>query len=129
MYQAAVAVCDAVSSAMDERQKAIASLQASRAVHAPSNLGAQRKDIPTRGSLGDAELAGLELEREAHEEQNRKQDARQNDAFFNAQLKTNWSQHAAQLRQNINALYARERDTERMAAQAKATAVPAAPSP
>ena len=129
MYQAAVAVCDAVSSAMDERQKAIASLQASRAVHAPSNLGAQRKDIPTRGSLGDAELAGLELEREAHEEQNRKQDARQNDAFFNTQLKTNWSQRAAQLRQNINALYARERDAERMAAQAKAAAVPAAPSP
>ena len=129
MYQAAVAVCDAVSSAMDERQKAIASLQASRAVHAPSNLGAQRKDIPTRGSLGDAELAGLELEREAHEEQNRKQDARQNDAFFNTQLKTDWSQRAAQLRQNINALYARERDAERMAAQAKAAAVPAAPSP
>ena len=93
------------------------------------DLGAQRKDIPTRGSLGDAELAGLELEREAHEEQNRKQDARQNDAFFNTQLKTNWSQRAAQLRQNINALYARERDAERMAAQAKAAAVPAAPSP
>ena len=129
MYQAAVSVCDAVSSAMDERQKAIASLQASRAVHAPSDLGAQRKDIPTRGSLGDAELAGLELQREAHEEQNRKQEARQNDAFFNTQLKTNWSQRAAQLRQNINALYARERDAERMADQAKAAPVPAAPSP
>jgi hypothetical protein len=41
MYQAAVAVCDSVSAAMDERQKAIASLQASRAVHAPSDLGAR----------------------------------------------------------------------------------------
>jgi hypothetical protein len=129
MYQAAVSVCDAVSAAMDERQKAIATLQASRAVRAPSDLGARRKDIPTRGSLGDAELAGLELQREAHEEQNRKQEAHQNDAFFNSQLKTNWSQRATQLRQNINALYARERDAERMADQAKAAAVPAAPSP
>jgi hypothetical protein len=129
MYQAAVSVCDAVSAAMDERQKAIATLQASRAVRAPSDLGARRKDIPTRGSLGDAELAGLELQREAQEEQNRKQEAHQNDAFFNSQLKTNWSQRATQLRQNINALYARERDAERMADQAKAAAVPAAPSP
>lgn len=113
MYQAAVAVCDAVSSAMDERQKAIASLQGSRAVHGPSDLGARRKDIPTRGTLGDAQLAGLGLQREAYEEQNRKQEARQNDNFFNTQLETNWSHRTAQLRQNINALYARERESER----------------
>jgi hypothetical protein len=127
MYQAAVAVCDAVSAAIDERQKAITSLQGSRAVHGPSDLGARRKDIPTRGTLGDAELAGLELQREAHEEQNRKQEARQNDNFFNTQLKTNWTQRTAQLRQNINALYARERDAERSADQAKAALAPAAP--
>ena len=129
MYQAAVAVCDAVAAAMDERQKAIASLQGSRAVHGPSDLGARRKDIPTRGSLGDAQLAGLELQREAHEEQNRKQEARQNDGFFNTQLKTNWTQRTVQLRQNINALYARERDAERFADQAKTAPAPAAPSP
>jgi hypothetical protein len=127
MYQAAVAVCDAVSAAIDERQKAITSLQGSRAVHGPSDLGARRKDIPTRGTLGDAELAGLELQREAHEEQNRKQEARQNDNFFNTQLKTNWTQRTSQLRQNINALYARERDAERSADQAKAALAPAAP--
>lgn len=128
MYRAAVAVCDAVSSAMDERQKAIASLQGSRAVHGPSDLGARRKDIPTRGSLADAQLAGLELQREAHEEQNRKQEARQNDNFFNTQLKTNWTQRAAQLRENINTLYAHERDAERAAQQpaVRANAAPAA---
>jgi hypothetical protein len=128
MYQAAVAVCDAVAAAMDERQKAIASLQGSAAVHGPSDLGARRKDIPTRGSLGDAELAGLEMQREAHEEQNRKQEARQNDNFFNTQLKTNWTQRAAQLRENINTLYAHERDAERAAQQpaARANAAPAA---
>jgi hypothetical protein len=127
MYQAAVAVCDAVSAAMDERQKAIASLQGSAAVHGPSDLGAHRKDIPTRGTRADAQLAGLELQREGHEEQNRKQEAAQNDNFFNTQLKTNWSQRAAQLRQNINALYSRERDAERSTQQpAAAGAAPAA---
>jgi len=125
MYQAAVAVCDAVSSAMDERQKAIASLQGSRAVHGPSDLGARRKDIPTRGTLGDAQLAGLELQKEAHEEQNRKQEARQNDSFLNTQLKTNWTQRALQLRQRIDSLYSREREAER-AAQQRAGAAPVA---
>jgi hypothetical protein len=122
MYQAAVAVCDAVAVAMDERQKAIASMQGSAAVHGPSDLGARRKDIPTRGSLGDAQLAGLEMQREAHEEQNRKQEARQNDNFFNTQLKTNWTQRAAQLRENINTLSAHERDAERAAQQPAARA-------
>jgi hypothetical protein len=127
MYQAAVAVCDAVSAAMDERQKAIASLRGSAAVHGPSDLGAHRKDIPTHGTRADAQLAGLELQREEHEEQNRKQEAAQNDNFFNTQLKTNWSQRAAQLRQSINALYSRERDAERRTGQpAAAGAAPAA---
>jgi hypothetical protein len=123
MYQAAVAVCDAVSAAMDERQKAIASLQGSAAVHGPSELGAHRKDIPTRGARADGQLAGLELQREGHEEQNRKQEAAQNDNFFNTQLKTNWSQRAAQLRQNISALYSRERDAERSTQQPAAAGV------
>ena len=127
MYQAAVAVCDALLAAMDERQKAIASLQGSAAVHGPSDLGAHRKDIPTHGTRADAQLAGLELQREEHEQQNRKQEAAQNDNFFNTQLKTNWSQRAAQLRQNINTLYSRERDAERSTQQAPAAgAAPAA---
>jgi hypothetical protein len=40
MYRAAVAVCDAVSAAMDERQKAMASLHGSAAIHGQSDLGA-----------------------------------------------------------------------------------------
>jgi hypothetical protein len=66
MYEAAIAVCNAVSAAMDEREKAIASLQGSVAVHAPSDLGAHRKDIPSRGGLGTAMLADTTLRREAH---------------------------------------------------------------
>jgi hypothetical protein len=113
MYEAAVAVCDAVSYAMDEREKAIASLQGSVAVHAPSDLGAHRKDIPTRGTWSDARLAGLGLQREAHEEENRKQEAAQTDNFFTTQQKNQWLQRTIQLRQQIDRLYAREREAER----------------
>jgi hypothetical protein len=119
-YQTAVAVCDALNAAMDEREKALASLQGSAAVHGPSDLGAHRKDIPTRGTRGDAQLAGLELQREAHEEQNRQREAAQNDDFLTTGLKTNWTQRALQLRQSINSLLMRQRDAEHTAQQAAA---------
>src|SRR5438445_5883698 len=117
-----------MSSEEPERRdpKRESSLEASRDILAkPEYESMQHIDR----SLGDAQLAGLELQREAHEEQNRKQEARQNDSFFITQLKTNWTQRTGQLRQNINALYAREREAERFADQAKSTLAPAAPSP
>jgi hypothetical protein len=67
------------------------------------------------------------LQREAHEEQNRKQEAAQNDNFFNTQLKTSWTQRTLQLRQSINSLLTRQRDAEHTAQQA-ATAGNAAPA-
>src|SRR5947207_4164013 len=62
MYQAAVAVCDAISAAMDQREKGNASLQGSAAVHGSADLGAHRKDLPTRGGLGTALLSDAELQ-------------------------------------------------------------------
>jgi hypothetical protein len=106
-YEAAINVCAAVSQAMDEREKTIASLQGSSSVHGPSDLGAHRKDDPSL----------LEYHRERHEEHNRKQEAAQNDNFLSTQLKTGWTQRTIQLRQNINQLYAREREAERQAQQ------------
>jgi hypothetical protein len=120
MFQDAVRVLDAVSAAMDEREKAIASLQGSAAVHGPTDLGAHRKDIPTRGGIGTALLADETLRREAHEEKNRKQEARQTDNFLTTQLKTQWTQRAIQLRQQIDQLYAREREAEGEARQSVA---------
>jgi hypothetical protein len=114
MYEAAVAVCDAISYAMDERQKAIASLQGSAAVPAPSDLGAHRTDLSRNPWIAD-----LQLQREGHEEQNRKQEARQTDNFFTTQQKNQWIQRTIQLRQQIDRLYAREREAERAAEQAK----------
>jgi hypothetical protein len=127
-YQTAIAVCIALNTAMDEREKAIASLQGSEAVHGPSDLGARRKDIPTKGGIGTAMLADAELRREAHEERNRKQEARQNDNFLDTQLKTNWTQRTIQIRQNIQLLMERQREAERSAQQpaAATNATPAA---
>jgi len=111
-YEAAVRVCNAVWQAMDEREKAVASLQGSAAVHGASDLGAHRKDNPS----------SLEYERERHEERNRKHEAAQNDAFLITQLKTNWTQRTIQLRQTINQVYAREREAERPVQQTAGTA-------
>jgi hypothetical protein len=116
-YEMAINVCAAISQAMDEREKAVASLQGSTSVHGPTDLGAHRKDDPSR----------RDLRREHHEEKNRKQDAAQTDNFLTTQLKTGWTQRAMQLRQNINQLYARERDAERQGQQAAGPAG-AAPS-
>jgi hypothetical protein len=115
-YQAEINVCVAISQAMDEREKAIASLQGSASVHGPSDLGAHRKDNPT----------WRDLAREGHEQRNRKQQAARDDNFLTTQLTTNWSQRDLQLRQNINQLYARERDAERNAQQAGTNSVAAA---
>ena len=116
-YQAAVVVCNAVSQAMDERDQTVSSIQASSSVRGSYDLGEHRKDRPT----------GKELERERHEEQNRKEQAAQKDNFLNSQLNANWQQRTIQLRQSIDRLYARERELERQAQQAAGPgSVPAA---
>jgi hypothetical protein len=109
-YQAAVTVCNAVSQAMDEREKAINSVQSSSSVQGSYDLGAHRKDKPT----------WKELRREGHEENNRKEQAAQRDDFFSSQLRANWQQRAIQLRQNVDRLYSYEREAERRAQQQQA---------
>lgn len=101
---------------MDEREKAIAGLQGSAAVHGSSDLGAQRKD----------HLSRRELKRERHEEGNRKVDAAQGDNFLAVQLKTGWTQRALQSRQSIALLCSRQQDAERVAEASKAASTPAA---
>ena len=96
-FQAALAVCNVLSQAVDERQRAVANLQ-----------GSQRFS----GWPGLKHQAARE--------------AAQNNAFFaNAQI-TEWKQRAAQLRQQIEQLYTREREIEghvtAAAADAAATA-------
>jgi hypothetical protein len=106
-WRVALGVCDALNNAMDEREKARASLQGSSAVHGSFDLGAHRKDRPKY----------WEYERERHEEELRQQEAGQKDAFLNTTLRTNWTQRAMQLRQNIVGLHGRLQELERQAQQ------------
>jgi hypothetical protein len=115
-YQASVAVCDALSQAMDEREKSRINSGASAGVHGSADLGARRKDNP----------GVIDYVRERHEEKNRKKEAADKDKFLNSGVKTQWSQRALQLRQNIDQLYSRVRAAERQSEQAKAAAAPAA---
>jgi hypothetical protein len=124
-FTTAIAVCDALNSAMDERAQTLASIQGSAAVHGPSDLGARRKDIPSHGTHADARLAKIEKREERHEEQNRKQEAAQKDDFLTQQHKNAWTQRALQIRQHIQILTMRQSQAERAAQQAHA----AAPAP
>jgi hypothetical protein len=96
-WRTAIGVCDALNNAMDEREKARASLAGSSAVHGGYDLGAHRKDRP----------GYWEHEREQHEEDNRKEEAAQKDVFLNTTLRTQWTKRAMQLRQNITGLHQR----------------------
>jgi hypothetical protein len=104
-YQAAVAVCIALSQSMDEREKAISNAQSSSAVHGSFDLHEHRKDRPS----------WKDLVREKRDEQNRKEETARQDQFLNGQISTNWQQRAIQLRHNIERLYAHERELERQA--------------
>jgi hypothetical protein len=121
-FTTAIAVCDALNSAMDEREQTIASIAGSAAVHGPSDLGARRKDVPSHGSRADARLAKIEKREERHEEANRKQEAVQKDDFLTQQHKNTWIQRAQQIRQHIQILTMRQSQAERAAQQTKAAA-------
>ena len=87
-FQLAQNVCDALTSAMAERQNAVAAL---------------RGALATRSSEAEQPRGGGEAVEKA----------RDKDAFFIDGQKNAWTQRAAALRQSITALYLRERAMER----------------
>lgn len=106
-WRAAIVVCAALNNAMDEREKARANLQNSSAIHAPTDLGARRKDRPRY----------WEYEREQQEQAQREQEAAEKDVFLNSNLRTQWTQRTLQLRQNIVSLQQRLQQLEIQAQQ------------
>ena len=97
-YQVAQNVCDALASAMTERQKAAAALVGATATHSSES-------VQPRGGRRFAQVETQDT----------------NNFFVNSQ-KNDWVQRSGTLRQNITALYQREREIER-----QITAPPAAP--
>ena len=94
-WRAAFDVCDALSNAMNEREKARASFQNSSRVPGATDLHARRKDRPRY----------WEYRRERDEREQRKQEEKEKDVFLNRTLQTHWVQRALQLRQTIERRY------------------------
>jgi len=82
-FQAALVVCSVLSQAVDERQKAVANLEGSQ-------VGAGRTGLAKHP----------------------KQDVESTNSFFANASRTQWDQRAAQLRQQVEQAYARERAIE-----------------
>jgi len=82
-FQAAIVVCNILSQAVNERQKAVANLEGSQ-------VGAQRTGLAKHP----------------------KNDVSSTNAFFANVSKTQWDQRSAQLRQEAEQAYARERAIE-----------------
>jgi hypothetical protein len=118
-YQAAVAVCDALSSAMAERDKAIADSQPSNIVHGVQETHDATVSIPRGRGRGRA--ANAAVRQEKYENQKNQNQAAQKDAFLNSNVRKQWLDRAAILRQQIQQLSSRQRDAERAAAQATST--------
>lgn len=106
-YQLAVAVCESLANAIEERRKAVTALEGSY------NMRSSEAYQPRGGG-------------EATKESNK------NEAFFYNSQKNNWLQNAATLRQQITTLYGRERAAETQAGEwtlPPARVVAAAPTP
>ena len=83
-FQAAISLCDLLAQAVDERQRFVA------------NLGGSQRPSGWPGLKHSAA-----------------REAAQNNAFFANTQKTQWAQRSAQLRQQIEQSYSREREIER----------------
>jgi hypothetical protein len=108
-YQLAQAICDSVTVAMAEREKAVAAMKGAKATQ--SSEGVQPKG---GRKAGHAEVAA-------------------DNAFFENAQRNEWTQKSELLRKQIVGLYLRERDVERRAlataAAAAAAATPATATP
>lgn len=105
-YQLAAAVCESLANAIAERRKAISALEGSY------NVRSSEAYQPRGGASAT-------------------QESNKNEAFFYDSQKNNWLQNAAALRQQITALYKRERAAETQAGEwtPPAPAVAAVPAP
>jgi len=109
--QSSIATCDRISAALDERQKFIAQMNASSAVHAGSDLGARRKDElgkrsdPAPSGLASAVNTIADYKREKNEKKDLKRKAAQTDAVFDAAAVQRWEKRSVELRQQITKAY------------------------
>jgi hypothetical protein len=111
-FQAAIATCDSIASALDERQKAAGDLDASQAVRGTSKLDqGPRKDNLAQGIKGGdkAKAVGavVERDRERAAAKAAKNRAAAGDDALTAMAENRWNKRSLELRQQIMASYSR----------------------
>ena len=110
-FEAAIATCDRLSGALDERQKVLGDIRASQAVQGSGKLDAgPRKDNLTQGIKGgdEAKAVGaiVEHKREKAAARAAKNQAAANDDALTSMSANRWNKRAIELRQQITASYA-----------------------
>ncbi len=107
IYQNAMAVCDALSKAMDDRARAKADAVASSKVPMRSDATGIVKSSPMRGFDAGANAEAI---RKKQKDERRDADdvARRNQAYMNSAAYRSWTDKAPRLRQSVMALYTRQ---------------------
>lgn len=127
LYQSALSVCDAISAAMDEREKAAATFR-----NASNTPGIQEVHDTTvrlpRHGRGSGKAARAAMHQERYENQQHQAEAAQKGAFLSSHYLKQWGDRSIVLRQHIQQLSSRERDAERAIEEARSAKPPAAPS-
>jgi hypothetical protein len=108
---AAAATCDALTAALDERQRTVSQISANAAVKGGSDLGRQRKDNFSAGTTGQEFARTFDVIEQAKRERARNQElqkrATATDSAFTQGAVNRWNQRAVELRQQIATLYAK----------------------
>lgn len=124
-YQTAIAVCDALSQAMDEREKAVSNAQAASNAVVSQDVHDVRESLPRHGR-GSGKAAHAGLHQQQNENKQAQNDAAQKSAFLSSVHTKQWADRTPILRQRVQQLSSQQLQAERSATQAKASATPTA---
>lgn len=117
IYQSSLMVCDALLMTIDEHDKAAADVAASQQVHGVPDVKDEKiTTLRARNGYGKATRANNR--KEAADNKRTANRANTNDAFMNSAVTNAWAARLAQLRQQIDAAYARELTLEQQAVAA-----------
>jgi hypothetical protein len=107
---AAIATCDRLTAALDERKKTLADITASASVRSSDDLGERRKDSlvkDIRPGFGRGRAADVELKRERKEAGEARREAAERDEAMTARSEQRWTERSTVLRKQITDAYSR----------------------
>jgi len=111
-YQTAIALCDAVSQAMDEREKATSNAQASSNAPVAQDTHDVRESLPRHGH-GSGKAARAGLHQQENENQQALGSAAQKSSFLSSIYARQWMERAPLLRQRIQQLSSEQLQAKR----------------